>query len=421
MASTGIAALLLDDGNTAHSTLKIPLSCNETSVCGFKLHSNIAELIKKADIFIWDEAPTASKFTFESVDRSFRDVMKEISPTLENEPFGGKTLIFGGDFRQMLPILPHGNRGDIISNCIKRSYLWKSIKKLTLSTNMRLNLLDEVEAKEQFEFSKYLLRIGDGREPIIKELGEDIIELPEEMCFNEYKSSALINFVYNDFINRYKEQNYLINRSILCTKNITVDRINKDVLNMMPEQKVTYHSVDTPRDEDNANIYPIEFLNSYNCSGFPPHELELKVNSIVILLRNLNPKQGLCNGTRLLVKAFRSYVIEAEIVSKTNCGARIFLPKIILHPNEDDSTVQFNRKQFPIRLAFALTINKSQGQTIKKVGLFVDSPLFSHGHLYTAMSRVTTKKNLKILIESKLKNNKRGFFVNNIVYKEILN
>jgi hypothetical protein len=66
MATTGIAALLLDDGNTAHSTLKIPLSCNDQTVCGFKIQSNLADLIRKAEIFIWDEAPTANKYTFES-------------------------------------------------------------------------------------------------------------------------------------------------------------------------------------------------------------------------------------------------------------------------------------------------------------------------------------------------------------------
>jgi ATP-dependent DNA helicase PIF1 len=107
-------------------------------------------------------------------------------------------------------------------------------------------------------------------------------------------------------------------------------------------------------------------------------------------LRNLNPSKGLCNGTRLLIKNFKPNVIEAVILSKKNCSESVFLPKITLHPNEDDSTVQFNRKQFPIKLAFALTINKSQGQTIKKVALYSDSSLFSHGHLYTAISRVTS-------------------------------
>jgi hypothetical protein len=89
-------------------------------------------------------------------------------------------------------------------------------------------------------------------------------------------------------------------------------------------------------------------------------------------------------------------------------------------PNEDDSHVQFKRKQFPIRLAFALTINKSQGQSLNNVGIYIDSPLFSHGHLYVALSRITNKKNLKIMIKPIIYNNTAGFYINNIVYKEVL-
>lgn len=420
MASTGIAALLLDDGNTAHSSLKIPLKCNDTTMCGIKLQSNLADLIRSTNLFIWDESPTTSKYAYETVDRTFRDIMKGVSPELEKIPFGGKTIVFGGDFRQTLPIVPHGNRAAIVNNCISRSYLWKSVKQLKLTINMRLSQLDEFTANEQCEFSKYLLRIGEGKEAIIKDLGEDIIQLPNDMCFENNNHTDLINFVYDDLLLNYKKPDYLINRSILMTRNKTVDKINQEILDMLPEKEISYFSIDTPRDEDLINMYPVDFLNSYSCGGFPPHELKLKCNAIVILLRNLNPSQGLCNGTRMIIRSFKPNVIEAEIVSKKNCGERVFLPKIILHPNEDDSTVQFNRKQFPIRLAFALTINKSQGQTIKKVALYVDSPLFSHGHLYTAMSRVTKKSNFKIMLESKEYLGKKGYFINNIVYKEIL-
>ncbi len=79
----------------------------------------------------------------------------------------------------------------------------------------------------------------------------------------------------------------------------------------------------------------------------------------------------------------------------------VFLPKITLSPDESEDVIKFKRKQFPIRLAFSLTINKAQGQSIKKLGIFIDSPLFSHGHLYTSMSRVTNKTFMKVLVEKK--------------------
>jgi hypothetical protein len=146
---------------------------------------------------------------------------------------------------------------------------------------MRLSSLDEVTARDQQEFSKYLLEVGEGKVLVINDLGQDTIQLKDNMCFKDNTTTSLINYVYNDFSNKNKEENYLINRSILCTKNITVDYINKEVLNMMPEQQITYFSLDTPRDEDYANMYPTDFLNSYNCSGFPPHELELKKTQLL--------------------------------------------------------------------------------------------------------------------------------------------
>jgi ATP-dependent DNA helicase PIF1 len=241
------------------------------------------------------------------------------------------------------------------------------------------------------------------------------------MCIKQFKNDNLINFVYNEFSSRYKEPNYLINRAILCPLNKSADLINMEVLNKLPTEEKHYYSSDSPRNDNQAFLYPTDFLNEYNCSGFPPHHLILKENAIVILLRNLNPSEGLCNGTRLIVKKFRPHVIEAEIVSNKNCGARVFIPRISLYSNEDDTALQFIRKQFPIKLAFGLSINKSQGQTIKKVGLLVDTHLFSHGHLYTAMSRVNHIDNFKVMVKALKYDNSEGYFIDNVVYKEILN
>ena len=76
MASTGIASILLDGGNTAHSTLKLPLNVNSTAICDINSNSNLAELIKKTKMFIWDEAPSMSSDVYETVDRIFRDITR---------------------------------------------------------------------------------------------------------------------------------------------------------------------------------------------------------------------------------------------------------------------------------------------------------------------------------------------------------
>ncbi len=121
MASSGVAALLLNHGRTAHSSLKIPLKVNSTSLCNIPPKSLLADQIRQTSIYIWDEAPLMNKDVFESVDRSLRDIMGMNSPELEIVAFGGKIFIFGGDFRQLLPVISRASRATIVSMCINRS------------------------------------------------------------------------------------------------------------------------------------------------------------------------------------------------------------------------------------------------------------------------------------------------------------
>ncbi|XP_074364747.1 uncharacterized protein LOC141705758 [Apium graveolens] len=123
VASSGIAATLMSGGQTGHSRFKIPIVLDEFSTCNISHNSDIAQLIKQTNLIIWDEAPMQHRYAFECLDRSLKDIMKAIDPACYKMPFGGITVVLGGDFRQILPVITYGDRADIVAACITRSKL----------------------------------------------------------------------------------------------------------------------------------------------------------------------------------------------------------------------------------------------------------------------------------------------------------
>jgi hypothetical protein len=139
VAPSGVAALLLPGGRTAHSRFRIPLDLHEESRCSIARGTNLAALIARASLIIWDEAPMAHRFIFECVDRTLRDVLSVHETSNATKPFGGKPILLGGDFRQILPVLPGGDRNEIIKASLVSSRLWKHFKIMRLTNNMRLS------------------------------------------------------------------------------------------------------------------------------------------------------------------------------------------------------------------------------------------------------------------------------------------
>ncbi|XP_017221478.2 uncharacterized protein LOC108198225 [Daucus carota subsp. sativus] len=429
VASSGIAATLMPGGRTAHSRFKIPIVLDEDSCCSISHNSDIAELIKNTSLIIWDEAPMQHRYAFECLDRSLRDIMKSVSPERGEMLFGGITVLLGGDFRQILPVINLASRGEIVSACITRSRLWSAATIHILKQNMRLNVPDTEADRESLRiFADWVLKIGDGKiKPPMdssKIFHEDDIEIPTEFCDTEVANSVenMIKWTFPDFPIHFKSPSYLSERAILTPTNQTVGHLNSVIVGTIPGDTKSYYSVDKAEDfggtaSDLNFAFPPEYLNSYNIPGLPPHQMDLKVGVAVMLMRNLNQTLGLCNGTRMMVTKCLKHCVECEVICGAFVGSRHFIPRMELYPTETKLPFKLIRKQMPLQICYSMTINKSQGQSLERVGLFLPKPAFTHGQIYVAVSRVTSPSGLRLFIDANT--GAPTNITQNIVYKEV--
>ena len=172
-----------------------------------------------------------SKHCFEALDRTLCDIMKNT----DEKSFGGKVVVFGGDLRQILPVIPQGNRADIVMASINSSYLWKHCKVLQLTKNMRLfSEPDCQEAEEIKEFSEWILALGDGKinDP---NSGETMIDIPKDLLVNNCEDpiEGIVSAVYGNTFKDTKDPLFFQERAILSPTNEDVDVINNYMLDRL--------------------------------------------------------------------------------------------------------------------------------------------------------------------------------------------
>lgn len=212
VASSGIAATLLKGGKTAHTAFKLPLNLihTETVLCNISKQSNMAKVPRDCKLIVWDESTMAHKGGFEALSR-----------TGNNRVMGGVTVLLAGDFRQTLPVVPRGTRADEIKACIKLSYLWPVIQKISLKKNMRVNLRGGVSAGQ---FSELLFKIGDGEYSVF----ESKIVILSDLSIVVNSLADLASKIYPDIENLMeKSTEWLCERAILTPKNSMAAVINK--------------------------------------------------------------------------------------------------------------------------------------------------------------------------------------------------
>ncbi|CDF35745.1 ATP dependant DNA Helicase Pif1 [Chondrus crispus] len=399
VATSAVAAVLLDGGRTAHSVFKIPIPVSAESTCNFSTNSDTSRTLQQVDLIIWDEIVMCRRNCIETVDRSLRDLMQT------DRPFGGKFLVLAGDFRQILPVVPGGSKGQIVSACANLPRCIESADSCALPRTCASLL-----SRRTLQQMRRLSTLQCEQRP-------EWISLPQSVAF-EHNIRNLCLKVFHGIRDNHADPTWLTKRGILTTTNRPLEQVNKVIGNMMPGPYRTYLSAEKVESEDtNALIYPTEILNTLTAgSALPDHKLKLKKGFIIMLLRNLDLTSGHVNGARYVIEKMTNNLHFLRVTSGSHEGNRLCLPRMPCGPGDDNFPIPgFTRTQFPIRTCFALTTNKAQGQSFGgRIGLDLRDHCFSHGQLYVALSRTTHSSNVTILTRES------GATTRNVVYPEVL-
>uniref|UniRef100_A0A8C5G907 ATP-dependent DNA helicase n=1 Tax=Gouania willdenowi TaxID=441366 RepID=A0A8C5G907_GOUWI len=311
-AASGIAATLLQKGTTFHSRTKCSLILTDESTCAVSEHDNTATLIRMVHLLVVDEVTMMDRRALDAADRTFRCLRR-------SDKSFGITMVFGGDWRQILTVVPQGGRTAIIGRC---EFAIKLNDTLTIS--------------------------GDKL--------KDIALATTWAC------------------ERFAE--------FLVGKTFHIETDHKPLVPLLGSKT----------DFEGHHMYPTKFLKTLCPSGMPPHRIYLKVGMVIMLLRNFDQQNGHCNGSRYIIEEILPHLLVTKSVIGVNGG---------------------------LRPCFAMTVNKSQGQSLQRVGVFSTRDFFSHGQFYVAAGRVGRSNQLRILaLDEETK--KKRHFLSNVVFTEVL-
>jgi hypothetical protein len=349
-ATSGLAASLMGRARTAHSTFKIPVQLDTQSVC--RTSAVYKQWLCSIQCWIWDEISMAHRWAIDAVDRLLRDVRSC------NVPFGGATVVFCGDFQQLLPV--HRFAKDPALYCAKLCAWWCDTVPLQLLRNER--------ASTDPEWAAFVKGIGEGSAAVFPA----VCVVPDV--------TALIAAVW-------PEGDYLApgQRSILTMTRSDAAAINHTIAALCPGVVDMALSNDAAMDCE-TQLYPIEFINSVSLSGIPDHVINLKKGAPYLISHNTSPI--LCNGTRVVYHRRVGKCLEVQICAGVHSGEYHYIPRLLLTVVNSSIPFTLRRVQFPLMPCWAMTVHKSQGQTLDKVGICFQRPTWAHGLLYVAVSRV---------------------------------
>ena len=393
-ASTGIAATIID-GCTSHKLFGVPMELEHDTHSLLSANCMAAELLRQSSCIIWDEAPASHRYVLELCNRFLQDICS--NPL----PFGGKTILIGGDWRQTLPVVVRGTNAQTVAACLRMSNLWPFFEENTyiLSRNMRAS---------NPAFAEWVLDIGNG-------ISGSIVDFSTHHIRLVHSTRALIQATFGLILN-VSTLPALARTAILSPTNKNAALLNEEVFAFLHSPSCFNFSIDYPKVERESNpmVIPEEFLHTLTPPGMPPHRLHLKQHGIYMLLRNMNVNEGMCNGTRFFLEGFSTHVMYCLSIPNdpSKPMKKFMLPRINCNTPKH-YPFPFVRRQFPVRAAFCMTINKAQGATLDAVGIDVTSPVFGHGQLYVALSRVDDFHKITVLTPTNESSTR------NVVFQEV--
>jgi len=427
VSSIGIASLLLENAATFHKKFRSKLVPTRQFYLDAIKCSQLVKEIKSASVILIDEVFSLHKYHVEALNRTLQAIMQK-----PHMLFGGLNVVTMGDLQQTLPvpITKSGFRTNIVNCCLTSSDIWQKVVIYKLTINERIKRCLSIHAtvtekNESLQHARYLLNIGSGKEKVYDEIGDDMIRIPNDLVSTATNLKQFCSWVFDDFKKNYKMKKYYKGRAVLSPRNVDVDEINSIMFDQNPETSRTYAAKNTCLERKNREFYTDQIMNEVNMPGFPKSKLELKPYTPIILLRNLDTKRGLANGTKLLVDKLGKFTVVATILNgnEKHIGNSVILFRVKLEPKEGTIAFKMVRFQFPICIAFGFTTNKVQGQTCNKVGLYLPKPVFSHGQLYVAMSRCGMRINFRIFVVNGKNQGvfmgHEGVYTKNIVWKEV--
>ena len=330
-------------------------------------------------------------------------------------PFGGKVVILLGDFRQTCPVVRRGTKMDVLNASISKSPLWPLFCVFRLTVPIR-NADDPI-------FASFVDEIGDGAGPRVN---------ISHFVAHTTNVHEVVSFVYNQQI--LSDPVTCLQRCILAPTNAQVDSYNSMVLDLLSSTSRQYHAADsleeytdvteaTNLDSNGDSPLPnpdavLDYVQHRRPNGMPDYTLTIKVGGVYRLLRNLSIDLGLVKNARVAIVGTGSKIITIRLLRSAQAPGiipnDILLPRVIFK-DRLPSGHTLCRRQFPLAPAYASTFHSCQGLTLDCVGIDLTQDVFTHGQLYTALSRVRHRSNAIIRLPTQ-----DNLTTANITYKELL-